>query len=75
MSGKIPRLNAKEVMAVLKKLGFSLSRQSGSHKIYKNREARRVTLPFHGSKSLHPKVLRSILKDAEITTDELRELL
>jgi len=38
MSEKLPKLNAKEIIAVLEKLGFSLSRQSGSHKIYKNNQ-------------------------------------
>ncbi len=72
---KLPRLTAKEATAMLVKLGFSLSRQSGSHKIYKNRDGKRVTVPFHGNKALHPKIVKSILKDAEITIDELRKLL
>ncbi len=37
MSGKLPRVTAKELIKVLGKIGFSLSRQSGSHRIYKNR--------------------------------------
>jgi predicted RNA binding protein YcfA (HicA-like mRNA interferase family) len=43
--------------------------------IYKNRAGKRTTVPFHGPKILHPKVLRSILRDAEITTEELLRLL
>ena len=72
---KLPRLTAKEITAVLEKLGFYLSRQSGSHKIYKNSEGKRATVPLHGNTALHPKVLKSILKDAEIATDELKNLL
>ena len=71
---KFPRLTAKEVIAVLEKLGFYLSRQSGSHKIYKNSEGKRVTVPFHGNKALHPKILKSILKDAEIEIGDLKKL-
>ena len=71
---KFPRLTAKEVIAVLEKLGFYLSRQSGSHKIYKNNERKRVTVPFHGNKALHPKILKSILKDAEIEIGDLKKL-
>jgi len=33
---KLPRLTAREITAALEKAGFSLTRQSGSHKIYKN---------------------------------------
>ena len=39
---KLPRLAAREIIAVLEKTGFSLARRSGSHMIYKNsgRQAR-----------------------------------
>lgn len=42
---KLPRLTAREIMAVLEKAGFSLARQSGSHMIYKNAAGKRVTGP------------------------------
>ncbi len=54
---KLPRLTARQIIAVLQKIGFFLTRQSGSHMIYKNAAGKRVTVPFHGSKVLHPKVL------------------
>lgn len=54
MPHKLPRLAAKEIIAVLEKIGFIFSRQSGSHKIYKNPEGKRVTVPFHANKILHP---------------------
>ena len=54
---KFPRLTARQIVAVLGKTGFSLARQSGSHMIYKNTAGKRVTVPFHASKILHPKVL------------------
>lgn len=75
MAGKAPRLSAKEIIAVLERDGFMYARQSGSHRIYKNRIGRRVTVPFHGRKILHPKVLRSICDDMGITLDELTEKL
>jgi hypothetical protein len=57
-----------------KRLDFSV-RQSGSHKIYKNKEGKRATIPYHSSKILHPKTLKTILRDANLTTDKLIELL
>ncbi|MFZ8829577.1 MAG: type II toxin-antitoxin system HicA family toxin [Armatimonadota bacterium] len=36
-------------------MGFYLARQSGSHKIYKNQEGKRVTVPYHAGKIIHPK--------------------
>ena len=36
MNGKLPRITARQIIKVLEKSGFTLARQSGSHKIYKN---------------------------------------
>ena len=63
MTEKLPRITAKEAIRLIEKSGFSFVRQSGSHKIYKNKEGRRVTVPYHTGKILHPKLLKSILSD------------
>jgi predicted RNA binding protein YcfA (HicA-like mRNA interferase family) len=72
---KLPRVTAREIVAVLERTGFSLTRQSGSHMIYKNATGKRVTVPFHAQKILHPKLLKSILRDADIEVSELKNLL
>ncbi len=40
MSDRLPRITADRIIKVLEKKGFFLSRQSGSHKIYKNPESK-----------------------------------
>mgnify|MGYP005838602171 CR=1 FL=1 len=75
MSPRLPRVTANQAIRVLEQLGFGLVRQSGSHKIYKNSAGKRVTVPFHGGKVLHPKVLKSILADAGVTVEEFVKLL
>jgi predicted RNA binding protein YcfA (HicA-like mRNA interferase family) len=72
---KLPRLTARQITTVLERVGFSLSRQSGSHMIYRNAAGKRATVPFHASKVLHPKVLKSILRDADLSLEELQRLL
>jgi predicted RNA binding protein YcfA (HicA-like mRNA interferase family) len=72
---KLPRLTAREIIAVLEKAGFSLARQSGSHMIFKNADGKRATVPFHSAETLHPKVLKSILRDANLSTEDLERLL
>ena len=72
---KLPRVTARQIIAALEKAGFSLVRQSGSHKIYRNAAGRRVTVPFHASETLHPKLLKSILRDADLSSDALTILL
>ena len=75
MSQRLPRVTADDVIKALEKLGFGLSRQSGSHRIYKNPQGRRVTVPYHKGKALHHKVLKSVLKDAELSVDEFLKFL
>jgi predicted RNA binding protein YcfA (HicA-like mRNA interferase family) len=75
MSDKLPRLTSSEIISIIEKIGFVFARQSGSHKIYKNKEGKRVTVPHHSGKILQPKVLKSILQDADITPEQLKNLL
>jgi len=70
-----PRVTARQIVAALEKAGFGLARQSGSHMIYKNAAGRRVTVPFHATRTLHPKVLKSIMRDAGISPQNLEKLL
>jgi predicted RNA binding protein YcfA (HicA-like mRNA interferase family) len=75
MTDKLPRVNAADAVRVLEKAGFFLARQSGSHRIYKNAEGQRVTVPYHSGKELHPKILKNILRDADMTPEEFLELM
>lgn len=75
MTEKLPRVTAADAIRAIEWAGFSLTRQSGSHKIYRNEEGKRVTVSYHASKILHPKILKSILKDAELTVEEFKRLM
>ena len=75
MSQRLPRVTADEIIQVLEKAGFALARQSGSHKIYRSSTGKRVTVPYHKGKVLHPKVLASILKDANLSREDFKKLL
>lgn len=58
---KDPRLNAAEAEKLLIDNGFNLIRTKGSHRIYVKGE-RRIVIPFHGTKILHPKIVKQVLK-------------
>lgn len=75
MSEKLPRVTANEMIKIVEKLGFRFSRQSGSHKIYKNDEGKRVTIAYHSGKILHPKVVKNILVDAVLSVDEFKKMM
>ena len=72
MTDKLPRISPDKV---IEKLGFVLVRQSGSHRIYKNQMGICITIPYHTGKTLHPKVLKNILKDVDISIEEFNKLL
>lgn len=70
MGTKLPRVTASEMVRVLERHGFALTRSSGSHRIYKNQAGIRATVPFHAGKILHPKIVKHILDDLGMTVDE-----
>ena len=64
----------KEVERILKKLGFQLIRQSGSHAVYRHPDGRWTTVPLHPGKDIAKGTLRKIIKDLGITVDEFEAL-
>ena len=76
MSPKLPRIKARQLINVAKKIGFELDRQSGSHAIYyRQTDKRRIVVPIHSRKDLKPKTLLGIVKDMGLSVSEFRELL
>ena len=76
MTPHFPAMTSKEVVAILKKLGFEFLRQSGSsHAIYKRAsDGKRTTVPVHSSKIIKRKTLKSIIEDTGLTLDEFMQL-
>ena len=72
---KLPRASGKETVDALLGAGFTVHRTRGSHYILKHPETgRRVTIPYH-RQELAPKTLRSILKQAGVSTETFSKLL
>ena len=57
---KLVRLTAEEAEALLLKAGFLLLRSKGSHRIYMKGN-KRIVVPYHAGKILHPKVIKQVL--------------
>jgi len=71
MSGKIPALTGGQMIAILLRHGFEIVRQSGSHVILKHPDGRRATIPVHAGRDLGKGLLRQIMRDANLTVDNL----
>jgi predicted RNA binding protein YcfA (HicA-like mRNA interferase family) len=70
---KIPVIKPRQVIAALEKAGFRQVRQRGSH-LQLKRGNLLVTVPVHAG-DLNPFVLKSILRQAQMTVEELLAIL
>jgi predicted RNA binding protein YcfA (HicA-like mRNA interferase family) len=69
--GTIPVLKPRQVVKLLKQLGFEEVRQRGSHKQFRHADGRVTTVPFHQGRDISPLLLRKIAADIGITVPEL----
>ncbi len=72
---RLPRIKGKELVRALERAGFSIARTRGSHAFLKHPDGRATTVPVHARETLGPGLLRAILRDLEMTVEQLTELL
>jgi predicted RNA binding protein YcfA (HicA-like mRNA interferase family) len=75
MMAKIPIVTSRELIRALEKTGFEVVRQRGSHIRMLHSDGRVTTIPVHAGQDISRGLLRKILRDSEVTLDELIELL
>lgn len=76
MTPKLPAVTGREVVQALQRVGFRLTHVRGSHHyLVKPGSARLVVVPVHRHRDLPRGTLRSILRQAELSGDELERLL
>jgi len=68
--GSIPVLKPAEAAAILAALGFSETRQKGSHKQFRHPDGRGTTVPFHKGRDISPILLRQIAHDIGMNIEE-----
>jgi predicted RNA binding protein YcfA (HicA-like mRNA interferase family) len=72
---RLPRLTGRDVVAALTRAGFELIRVKGSHHLLRHRDGRGTTIPVHAGETIGPGLLARILRDCELTREQLRKLL
>jgi predicted RNA binding protein YcfA (HicA-like mRNA interferase family) len=77
MNPRFPVANARQVIAALRRAGFTVDRVSGSHHllVHNGNPRRVVTVPFHGARNIKAGTLHSIIRQSGLTVDEFRDLL
>lgn len=71
---KLASIRPKDLVRALAKLGFYKHHQVGSHATFKHTDGRRVTIPMH-NREFKKGLLHGILKDADVTIEEIKELM
>ena len=69
------RLTGKELIRAVKKAGFDLVRVQGSHHRLRHADGRVTTVPVHAGETIGPGLLGQILRDCDLTHEQLRELM
>jgi predicted RNA binding protein YcfA (HicA-like mRNA interferase family) len=72
---KLPVISGQEICKGLKKIGYSVDHQTGSHIILRNENPphRRLTVPNH--REIAKGTLKAILRQAGLTVEELKDLI
>jgi predicted RNA binding protein YcfA (HicA-like mRNA interferase family) len=72
---RLPTVTSRKVIAALRRDGFEIDHQTGSHVVlYHPIKKRRVTVPSH-SRDLGRGLTRRIIRQAGLTRDEFTKLL
>ena len=72
MSRRYPVCNAKEVIGVLRKHGFLLVSQVGSHQKWRHANGRQVIVAMHGNKPIPIGTLKSIIDGSGLEIEQFR---
>ncbi len=72
---KYSAITGKRLITALKRAGFLILRVRGSHHFLRHPDGRTTVVPVHSGESLGPGLLAKVLRDVEITRNELEELL
>jgi len=72
---KLPSLTGRRVVGALQRAGFLLVRTKGSHRFLRHPDGRCTVVPIHRGETIGRGLLARILRDCEMTRDDLMDLL
>lgn len=72
MGEKFPVCSASAVVRVIRKRGFVLTGQKGSHQKWRHADGRMVIVAMHGAKSIPMGTLKSIIEGAKLAPNDFR---
>jgi len=70
-----PRVTGTQLVDALALAGFGVARIRGSHHFLRHADGRSTVVPVHAGDTIGQGLLNKILRDCELTADELTRLL
>ena len=70
----MPSATARDFQRVARQLGFSQTRQTGSHERWNHADGRAVTIPLHGGREIGPPLFFKILRQLGVTLEGFQKL-
>ena len=67
---RLPVVSFRTLDKALRKVGFRAVQQKGSHVFYRHEDGRTTTGPNHPGRDISRPLLRAILRDIEMSTDD-----
>ena len=71
---RAPRLTGKQLIAALGRAGFQVTRIRGSHHFVRHQDGRGTVVPVHAGETIGPGLLSKILRDCDLTIEQLQNL-
>lgn len=72
---RLPRITGPKLIAALGKAGFAVTRLRGSHLFLRHNDGRATVVPVHRGETIGPGLLIKILRDCELSREDLSQLL
>lgn len=70
-----PSLSGRTLLRALQRFGFAVIRIKGSHHFVGHLDGRTTVIPIHRGEDLGPGIFAKILRDCELTRDDIRRVL
>ncbi len=72
---RLPRITGAQLVAALERAGFVVVRTRGSHHFLRHPDGRSTVVPCHSGEIIGPGLLVKILRDCDLTAEQLSALL
>ena len=71
----IPAVTGQRLIKALRKMGFKVIRRKGSHNFVQHVDGRCTVIPIHAGETIGRGLLSQIMRDCEISAEELKKFL